>query len=1040
MHSDQDQHVPDVIRRFSCGKQSLIFCHTKKETLKIAELLIQRRAFGNRNVRTTAEKGTIQYFVEHGIGYHHAGLEKEDRQTIEQAFSDGKIKCLACTSTLATGVNLPAHLVLVVGSRAWRGKEGGYKDIETSQLLQMIGRAGRPGLDSSGTAVILTDKESRNSLHRQLNEGLGPARSQLLLRLPEVLNAEISSLVVQTSVDAVRWLQGTFFFSCLSYHEERHPESVTEEICCKTFNQLLELGVIGMSDGVVNPQPGCHIMNKHLLSYDAMKTIASWPSDATQCQILRSISMMKELHEPVRRNEKKELREIHKTEVIKYKLSQALSKFTVQDESQKAFILLQAIISQHEFQNQRLRQEMSELTNRATKILCAAQEYCIQASKFGNVAKHCFLLHRSLVVCLWGVDSGVLNQIDGVGMTCARLLKFKGIFSFQHILQSTEEAIEKAAGRRFPFGRQLKSTVQELIRDNLDLSAKIEYTRGSGRPASIVISLRKPDGSFGVVAAEKGDPTVTFTVIAYTDSGSRSIILAEENVSKATSFRVPLPNGVGKIYVTKLASVVGLDDNIALDAIRAPNNSVPLDAPKIQMNEANSRNDAGYSGGKRKTLQTEIPFTASKKPKNSPPQKVCAPQDPSPTITPNREEVVYVKTTHDASNGRQWNWSQHGDIMRNTNVPPSQNQESSQSELTFQNCCGHPSDVPINITPLTHARRPAMQSFKHIHPQDHRFSKDVSQRSTTSHRQDIPDFWTPSHLQDNAAPSHGVGPSRNMNQQWDKARQSASRAQKRAFTGKKENPFRSFSHDPNDSEGRLKSLSQRRQTFSSKQFKRSKNSHLERRPPRTNQRDFLQQAAEELEGNRQRVQFARCEESYAAPYQANGYPPPSSHCTFPPPEPPVSRGRSLPSNHHLEYALYNAPHFAREPPRDPWYSPNLSQPHDHYATSRGHYGDDYPNANPFASPYENHQPPSPRPAHGHSRQDGNDFFREEFNAQPGRWEERSYAGPPLEIEVPVQTQNKGTSHEQDFHGHGAVSNHATNSPFDNPGNAFESYF
>jgi ATP-dependent DNA helicase HFM1/MER3 len=158
----QDQHVPEIIKRFSQGKQSLIFCHTKKEAEKITELLIQRRVFGSRDGRNVAIKGTVQYFLEQGIGYHHAGLEKEDRRAIEQAFTEGKITCLACTSTLATGVNLPAHLVLVVGSRTWRGSGKGYEDIETSQLLQMIGRAGRPGLDSSGTAVILTDNESRN--------------------------------------------------------------------------------------------------------------------------------------------------------------------------------------------------------------------------------------------------------------------------------------------------------------------------------------------------------------------------------------------------------------------------------------------------------------------------------------------------------------------------------------------------------------------------------------------------------------------------------------------------------------------------------------------------------------------------------------------------------------------------------------------------------------------------------------------------------------------------------------------------------------
>jgi replicative superfamily II helicase len=34
---------------------------------------------------------------------------------------------------------------------------GRFVDIDTSQVLQMIGRAGRPQFDSSGVAVIMTD-------------------------------------------------------------------------------------------------------------------------------------------------------------------------------------------------------------------------------------------------------------------------------------------------------------------------------------------------------------------------------------------------------------------------------------------------------------------------------------------------------------------------------------------------------------------------------------------------------------------------------------------------------------------------------------------------------------------------------------------------------------------------------------------------------------------------------------------------------------------------------------------------------------------
>ena len=47
------------------------------------------------------------------LGIHHAGLLRQDRNLVEKYFSDGFIKCLVCTATLAWGVNLPAHAVII---------------------------------------------------------------------------------------------------------------------------------------------------------------------------------------------------------------------------------------------------------------------------------------------------------------------------------------------------------------------------------------------------------------------------------------------------------------------------------------------------------------------------------------------------------------------------------------------------------------------------------------------------------------------------------------------------------------------------------------------------------------------------------------------------------------------------------------------------------------------------------------------------------------------------------------------------------------
>lgn len=48
-----------------------------------------------------------------GFGIHHAGMLRSDRNLMESMFSRGSIKVLICTATLAWGVNLPAHAVIV---------------------------------------------------------------------------------------------------------------------------------------------------------------------------------------------------------------------------------------------------------------------------------------------------------------------------------------------------------------------------------------------------------------------------------------------------------------------------------------------------------------------------------------------------------------------------------------------------------------------------------------------------------------------------------------------------------------------------------------------------------------------------------------------------------------------------------------------------------------------------------------------------------------------------------------------------------------
>lgn len=62
-------------------------------------------------------------------------------------------------SITAMGINLPAHLVIIKSTEYYTFN--GYKEYTESQILQMIGKAGRPQFDISATAIIMTKKSMK---------------------------------------------------------------------------------------------------------------------------------------------------------------------------------------------------------------------------------------------------------------------------------------------------------------------------------------------------------------------------------------------------------------------------------------------------------------------------------------------------------------------------------------------------------------------------------------------------------------------------------------------------------------------------------------------------------------------------------------------------------------------------------------------------------------------------------------------------------------------------------------------------------------
>lgn len=84
-----------------------------------------------------------------------------------------RAQILVCTSTLAWGVNFPAHLVVVKGTEYYDGKSKRYVDFPITDVLQMMGRAGRPQFDDHGVAVIMVHEPKKSFIKKVRDRARG---------------------------------------------------------------------------------------------------------------------------------------------------------------------------------------------------------------------------------------------------------------------------------------------------------------------------------------------------------------------------------------------------------------------------------------------------------------------------------------------------------------------------------------------------------------------------------------------------------------------------------------------------------------------------------------------------------------------------------------------------------------------------------------------------------------------------------------------------------------------------------------------------
>jgi replicative superfamily II helicase len=257
------------------GGQALAFVASRQDTVRAAEKardeLAERdvdvSARGDYDFHTDAQElknETLRQSVVDGVGFHHAGLSKADKDRVEEWFREGRIQLLFSTSTLAWGVNLPARCVVIRDTKHHDPLEGEV-DMSPLDVLQMLGRAGRPGYDDAGYAHVVCDGSDADR-YRQLLEDGKPIESRLAGELDAHLNAEIALGVVDDIEDVMEWLETTFYYARAQSAPDAYDagDSLRERVSA-TLERLVEDGFVEQSGLAIEPTPLGRLASQYYL-------------------------------------------------------------------------------------------------------------------------------------------------------------------------------------------------------------------------------------------------------------------------------------------------------------------------------------------------------------------------------------------------------------------------------------------------------------------------------------------------------------------------------------------------------------------------------------------------------------------------------------------------------------------------------------------------------------------------------------------------------------------------------------------------------
>jgi replicative superfamily II helicase len=287
--------------------QALVFVSSRQDTVQatkkardeLAERDVPVGARGDFDFHTETQQlrnDTLRESAIDGVAFHHAGLSKHDKDLIEAWFKQGKIDLLFSTSTLAWGVNLPARCVVIRDTKLHDPLEGEV-DLNPLDVLQMLGRAGRPGYDDVGHAWVVCENGEADRYRRLLRHGK-PIESRLAEDLDSHLNAEIAMGTLGDVDEVMEWLETTFYYVRARNDPERYDFTGLRDRVSATLRDLVDRGFVATGDDLgIEPTALGNLASKFYLRLDTAAEFdclagraADDPDAPTTAAMLRTVA------------------------------------------------------------------------------------------------------------------------------------------------------------------------------------------------------------------------------------------------------------------------------------------------------------------------------------------------------------------------------------------------------------------------------------------------------------------------------------------------------------------------------------------------------------------------------------------------------------------------------------------------------------------------------------------------------------------------------------------------------------------------------